>query len=967
MEDSTSDITLVAPPDSHSESADVIDITDRFVTACQRALRPGELCFSPLFTLQHAMSAIEIMDPKMDIRVPGARRIVSTAESLATKALPLGPFENLGELVGIMDEMLCSLVNWLTGDSLAQSVFISMYMDCTQLVRDPYLVIFCKLLRRSVCHLREFILKTNVTDEEDHYVPTHGVPLSEPNPAYDRLLEVGQCSKSLGYPSEDITAQAQDLINGLSEGPDATDNELSSCLSTRLSFIKHLFLFVESLFNFFECQHGLELFNQDDLTHEADYVSLSSDKKQDCVQLSSNSPILDFTMFWTKLYAISSDCQVHLKTLAELSRRLLSTISAGSPSGLGRIAPKDSPYGLPGFEPFLNQNKLPSYIPRLVIIHDRLASFTYLQKLTSHLLNLTSTLQNMAEIQLGNQSSASSPHAFWCILRSNGQIPCEYMAELLHGSKEPSFKSTLFNLTSCVLSRTLIYSLYMVSMGRLHHWIENVPVQAQFALRSWLLLEPKNYRPLLNAIVSEVVGLDTFFDILGEQLSQIPRLYSLNRSRQRSALEQCLQKFPDFLEECLRMEWIVGLELTKKLNGVNPVDPPDVTVKPHPLQLTSFVCYYYYLLAWDYIASGFQLDLYSSCEWIFMYAFIIQLLQQLSSLLERFVMQATTNGIFIEEDGPSIETNGPECSLQASITVKGCRETDLVDHSGANTKPDSSDSGLKKGRKKSRRHNQSKQTKQTASPRKTRDTKASNCFSLLQFCGPQSQIELLTLTVHRFLTAATMYALRALQLDSGGDPVLDVKATNLRVGYGNPVEMYGRRLGIFVCSANSPLMEPGGVQGSFDSCRQYLTTGSFCTSTDELYACAAHNFENARFRAQLATSQLQHALLTLSSSNKTDKTRFPERFMQQLFGTPDPLDDLCRLANHNTIACRVLASCPDRRPKPISLDATTSFSRLAQKSAFLLSSSPVKLEFDYLASRTYPLIRLVSPQTRVAS
>ncbi|KAF8565162.1 hypothetical protein P879_07356 [Paragonimus westermani] len=519
--DSTSDIKLVPPPDSHSESADVVNITDRFFAACQHALRPGELCFSPLFTLQHAMSAIEIMDPKMDIRVPGARRIVSTAESLATKALPLGPFENLSDLVGIMDEMLCSLVNWLTGDSLAQSVFISMYMDCTQLVRDPCLVIFCKLLRRSVCHLREFILKTNVADEEDHYVPTHGVPLSEPNPAYDRLLEVGQCPESLGYPSEDLVAQAQDIINGLPGEADAAYDELSSCLSTRLSFIKHLFLFVESLFNFFECQQGSELFNQDDLTHETDYVRLSSDKKQDCVQLSPNSPIVDFTMFWTKLYAISSDCQTHLKTLVELSRHLLVTVSAGSPSGLGRIAPKDSPYGLPGFEPFLNQNKLPSYIPRLVIIHDRLTSFTYLQKLTSHLLNLTSTLQNMAEIQLGNQSSASSPHAFWCVVRSNGQIPCEYMAELLNDSKEPSFKSTMFNLTSCVLSRTLIYSLYMTSMGRLHHWVENVPVQAQFALRSWLLLEPKHCRPLLNAIVSEVVGLDTFFDILGEQLSQV--------------------------------------------------------------------------------------------------------------------------------------------------------------------------------------------------------------------------------------------------------------------------------------------------------------------------------------------------------------------------------------------------------------------------------------------------------------
>ncbi|VEL15588.1 unnamed protein product [Protopolystoma xenopodis] len=47
------------------------------------------------------------------------------------------------------------------------------------------------------------------------------------------------------------------------------------------------------------------------------------------------------------------------------------------------------------------------------------------------------------------------------------------------------------------------------------------------------------------------------------------------------------------------------------------------------LRLSSYISYFYLHLAWDYLVSGFQLDLYAPHEWTYMYAFLEQILHKL--------------------------------------------------------------------------------------------------------------------------------------------------------------------------------------------------------------------------------------------------------------------------------------------------------------------------------------------------
>ncbi|CAH8668282.1 unnamed protein product [Dicrocoelium dendriticum] len=939
----------------------LVDITERFTGACKIALKPGELCCNSWFTLQHAMSAIEIMDPKMDIRVVGARRIMCTTEHLTTGTLPLDRFEDISELIGIMDELLACVVNWLTGDSLAQSVFISMYMHCTQLICDPYLSAFCELLRHNVTRLRHFIVSTGSFDEEDHYAPTLGMPMYEPSPAFNRFLKTQQDSDCIQHSTElgrlDCT---DDLIANLPELNSSTGPKLLSCLRIRLNFIRKFADFLNCLPLYARAEGGMESTNLETNSHLSSAACPGPQTYDTDTSIPYSIASLSGTeQFWISIESACANCLKSLKSLNQIAIHLVTTVSVGKSSGRGRTQPKDFSYGLPGFEPLLNQTHLPSYIPRFVVIHERPAAFTYLLKLTTHLLQILDSIQCIARLQ-PRMEMLSTPHPLWALLRAHGQNTCSYLTELLHGPQPlPSYPAALpVSFNSCVLSRSVCYSLYSASLHNVSLPDKPMSLQAVFVLNAWMALEPERYRLPIRNLVCETTHLADFLDLIGEHLAQIPRVYCLNRSRQRSVLIQWLEKMPSLMHECMRMQLMVAMELAKKFDWANvqqSVSPADDSFKPIDLQVVSLICYYYYHLAWDYIISGFQLELYSSYEWVPMYTFLIQLLQQLSTLMERL---ATLSAATIS---PNMEGT-LHVSTDTVLRTNHCTSLD------GETKEPTGDKAvcpLGRGRKKNRK-GRSRHHAAPLSSEGANNNEAVDClpdrptlsFCWHKFCGPLSSIELLLLTVHRFLVVGTTYALRALQLDSGGDPVLDTDAPEPFVGFANAAEIYGRRLGLFLLVPNSPLMSPSGFRGSFSACKQYVTTGIFSGPTTALYEQAALNYDNARLRVQLVSARFQHDLDIMVAISGAEKTPFMEDMMQQLFGTPDRLSQLDRLANHNSVACRVLAQCPDRRPKPAANLATPG------KYFFPLPSSPVQLNFDFLPSRVYPLIRLQSASSR---
>ena len=95
-----------------------LDVTVRFDDAAS-ALRTGQLVKQDDFTLFEAVSALEVLDPKMD---QGFGEDLEDEYDVARPLLP-------EEVIGIMDQILCLEVGWHLGFSLSQTLFTSIYID----------------------------------------------------------------------------------------------------------------------------------------------------------------------------------------------------------------------------------------------------------------------------------------------------------------------------------------------------------------------------------------------------------------------------------------------------------------------------------------------------------------------------------------------------------------------------------------------------------------------------------------------------------------------------------------------------------------------------------------------------------------------------------------------------------------------------------------------------------------------
>ncbi|KAG1450896.1 hypothetical protein G6F56_008225 [Rhizopus delemar] len=93
------------------------DIT-QFLDEATNDFQVGQLLNLKSFTLFEAMSAIEIMDPRMDTGVP-----VEATEKNIDISKRLSPEETLG----VMDSLVTREIAWLSGHSLSQTVYTCIY------------------------------------------------------------------------------------------------------------------------------------------------------------------------------------------------------------------------------------------------------------------------------------------------------------------------------------------------------------------------------------------------------------------------------------------------------------------------------------------------------------------------------------------------------------------------------------------------------------------------------------------------------------------------------------------------------------------------------------------------------------------------------------------------------------------------------------------------------------------------
>ncbi|KAK7755068.1 N-alpha-acetyltransferase, non-catalitic subunit [Diatrype stigma] len=133
-----------SPPPPHVTHPGIVarDITKEFTSAVNK-LAPGELIKDDHFTLFEAVSALEIMDPKMDSGFLAEGETLDEEYDVGRDLLP-------EEILGIIDQLLCLEMAWHLGYPLSQTLLTSVYIEAllnptptniteANFVRDPKL------------------------------------------------------------------------------------------------------------------------------------------------------------------------------------------------------------------------------------------------------------------------------------------------------------------------------------------------------------------------------------------------------------------------------------------------------------------------------------------------------------------------------------------------------------------------------------------------------------------------------------------------------------------------------------------------------------------------------------------------------------------------------------------------------------------------------------------------------------
>ncbi|CAB1321655.1 unnamed protein product [Coregonus sp. 'balchen'] len=166
-------------PEKMRNNANWVDITHDFKEACKE-LNLGELLHDKLFGLFEAMSAIEMMDPKMDAGMIGNqvnRKVLNFEQAVKDGAIRVRDL-SLPELIGIMDNCFCCLITWLEGHSLAQTVFTCLYVHNPDLIEDHALKAFALGILKVCDIAREKVNKAAVFEEEDFQAMTYGFKMA---------------------------------------------------------------------------------------------------------------------------------------------------------------------------------------------------------------------------------------------------------------------------------------------------------------------------------------------------------------------------------------------------------------------------------------------------------------------------------------------------------------------------------------------------------------------------------------------------------------------------------------------------------------------------------------------------------------------------------------------------------------------------------------------------------------------
>lgn len=160
------------PPEPIAED-DWMDVSELCDSAMQ-GMSLGEMMESPSFRLFDSMSAIEIMDPKMD---SGFNNSADMTLERAEESGILSKSLTHEELVIIWDELLMYYLLWLEGHTIVQTIFSCLYLqDRERYVQPtPLFGVFIDAFLAACRAARGAVLAAGVFDDEDFLPSMFGI------------------------------------------------------------------------------------------------------------------------------------------------------------------------------------------------------------------------------------------------------------------------------------------------------------------------------------------------------------------------------------------------------------------------------------------------------------------------------------------------------------------------------------------------------------------------------------------------------------------------------------------------------------------------------------------------------------------------------------------------------------------------------------------------------------------------
>lgn len=599
-----------------------LDITQEY-KRCTSKLKKGDIIKKPSLTLLESMSAVELMNPKMDLTMnvtQNGRDILSMQERIDEGLLKLSDF-TLEELIGIIDETFACLTTWIEGNSIEKTIFTNLYLHNPNAIEDNILKNFCIAALKITDCINFIPYIVCCYDEEDFLVCCRG-PLDE-KIKQSRVISDHKICVELQEICDDLKKKlsiSQKAKNASSNNP---ARQLQAGLLNRLNFTLHTL-------------QTCAIIRKDLIKYRSNLNDLSTPQllkalktiRSACASCDSYLNLAQIDLLeWKATYdlGIQPDCTVMKSEVEDLESEILK--EDFHPSHYDLL---DYPTII-GFDPLVNhklmifvfakcvpitpRSQVPEKLMNLFIkFRQRIStSMSFYQKST-----LTQTIdQFIYSSKYSQPPSCTLTRSFMSILYipiNSTQLLLDDIIQSIKDFCDPPLTKQFKPLLHIIQQQQQQSSNSMITQLLSHsHHSYLVTCEEENRIYTSIALEILSIEECKHLSSSEIEEMHSKFNCFEDFVvkcvtlfSQVFTIYTLNTSRQQ-------EKRTDFLSSFKRLK-ISALMADQVIEEFRH----DVSLpKTSPLYL--WTCHFLLKFSLDYLISGVDLELFSRFELPYVY------------------------------------------------------------------------------------------------------------------------------------------------------------------------------------------------------------------------------------------------------------------------------------------------------------------------------------------------------------